>query len=323
MTGALRQLLTNPYTDLALERAIAAPQRDGLQIEQEQGEGFTLTRVLVTDETGAAQVGKPPGAYITIEAPGLLHRDRTLQSTVAEQVANALASLLPDDPHAPVLVVGMGNRRATPDALGPRTVQDVLVTRHLDDYVPEDLKGRLRPVCAIAPGVLGTTGLETSAIVKGIVEQLQPAAVIAIDALAAQSVERLLTTIQLTDTGISPGGGVGNRRRALNAETLGVPVIAVGVPTVVHAMTITVLAVEGFLQQAQTHPRLTGPLADIRDDQRRQWLADALPERMAGLMVTPKEIDAQIEQMAECLAAGINRCLHPGIIDTDLADALA
>lgn len=300
----------SPRTDLALELVGGRSHIPGVHMETHRLDGVTLTRIRVLDATGAQQVGKPPGRYITLEAPGLRQRSRRLQDQVAQVLAQELRSLLPVREDATVFVVGPGNWRATPDALGPRVVERLLVTRHLWDQVPADLRGRLRPVCALAPGVLGITGIETGEIIRGVVDRLRPEAVIAVDALAARSVDRILTTIQIADTGIHPGSGVGNRRLAITRETLGVPTIAVGIPTVVHAFTIAYDTVDILVQKlAQTH-RFYQLISGMSGEEKQALIAEVLSPAVGDLMVTPKEIDVFIDELAGVLAQGINRALH-------------
>lgn len=321
-----RQPDYSPQTDLAIESFDAQVSPPGINIATEQSPGITVTRVQVLDETGAQQVGKPPGNYVTIEAPGLLDRSRDLQEKVAAALAQDLSRLLNLPPDAHVFVVGLGNWRATPDALGPQVMERLLVTRHLEQFVPADVKGRLRPVSALAPGVLGITGIETGEIIRGIVARIQPDAIIAVDALAARGLGRMLTTVQIADTGIHPGSGVGNHRAGITNETMGVPVIAIGVPTVVQAATIAHHVVDVLLQHVR---ELNGQqnqayslLRDMEDSVRRAMVEQVLTTSVGPLMVTPKEIDVHIEQMADVVAAGINQALHPGVETTDLADAL-
>ena len=229
------------YTDLALEAAEAisgkaADSIEGLSIEVEEVEDATVTTVQILDERGAAAMGKPVGTYITIESAAIKSNDVEAHEAIMGILCDKIASLrdgLGVGIADTVLVIGLGNQNVTPDALGPMVVAKTLVTRHIMADLPQELAGGLRPLAAIAPGVMGMTGIETAEAVKGLVEHVKPALVVAIDALAARSIGRINQTIQLTDTGISPGAGVGNRRMALNADTLGIPVLAIGVPTVV------------------------------------------------------------------------------------------
>ena len=200
-----------------------------------------------------------------------------------------------------ILAAGLGNRSITSDSLGPRVVSGLLVTRHLKEYMPQSFGDSLRGVCAVAPGVLGTTGIETGEIIRSICARIKPSVVVAIDALAARRVERVNTTIQISDTGISPGAGVGNKRFELSRKTLGIPVIAVGVPTVVDAATIAVDALEAYM-----------------DDTDREKLAEELlPPYYKSLIVAPKNTDAMISDMSGIISAGLNMAFQPGLCYED------
>jgi spore protease len=313
-----------PQTDLALEvseflRAREASEIPGLTVREQSRNGITVTRVAVETEVAASISGKPPGQYITIEAPGLTENDRELHQETSEALAQEVGRLVACDPQAAVLVTGLGNWQVTPDSLGPRVIGQLLVTRHLQEYAPPELMGGLRAVCAVAPGVLGLTGIETGEILKGVVDRVQPRMVLAIDSLAARSVGRIMTTIQIADTGIHPGSGVGNRRLGITEETLGVPVVAVGVPTVVHAAVIAGDLLEELVEQLERDIRFRESREQVADTV-RGWLRDgASAGNMRDLVVTPKQIDGMIRQVARVVAGGLNLALHPGIDADDLA----
>ena len=235
-------------TDLAVEAHQLASERTGLsqfpgvELNVEDSEGIRLTRVHVLNEEGSKSLGKFPGRYLTLEVPGLRRKDTELQNNVATKLSQAFHQFLLDvgiSQNARVLVVGLGNWNVTPDALGPMVVENLLVTRHLFELMPDQVDEGYREVSALSPGVLGITGIETSEIVYGVVEKTKPDFVIAVDALASRALERVNTTIQISDTGINPGSGVGNKRKPITKEALGIPVIAIGVPTVVDAVSIT------------------------------------------------------------------------------------
>lgn len=226
-------------TDLAIESDILQQEEtrsdiDGVKIIIESGlrEDITVTWVKIENEVGSKTMGKPIGNYITIESEIMKENSTKLHEDIIKIMSNKLIQLKNLDKNTSILIVGLGNWNITPDALGPKVVSKVLVTRHLLQNLPEEIDKSVRMVSAISTGVMGLTGIETSEIVKGIVKNVKPDLVIAIDALAARKTSRINTTIQISDTGISPGSGVGNTRMALNEETLGVPVIAIGVPTV-------------------------------------------------------------------------------------------
>ncbi|MBR2471675.1 MAG: GPR endopeptidase, partial [Clostridia bacterium] len=206
-----------------------------------------------------------------------------------------------------VLIAGLGNDSITPDALGPQTVEKLDVTRHIMEYMPDAVIDGIRPVCAIAPGVLGNTGIETIEIIKGVVDKIKPGAVIAIDALASRSAARVGTTLQISDTGIQPGAGVGNRRKGITEKTLDIPVIAVGVPTVIDAATIADYAVERVISEMKNTP--FSEYFSQNDDERYKMIRSAMDET-ANMMVTPKEVDTIIQDVSAVLAEGINKGLH-------------
>jgi len=305
-------------TDLALEatdilRGQVGGEIPGVQVNEEKRDGITITRVRVLDERGERAIGKVKGTYVTIEAPDLRKRNRELQEQVARVIGRELQGMLPPGIDYLALVVGLGNWKATPDALGPRVVNNILVTRHLQDYVPQDLKGGLRPVAAIAPGVLGTTGIETGEVIRGVVDRIRPGAVVAIDALAARSVKRIMTTIQIADSGIHPGSGVGTKRTGITRETLGVPVIAIGVPTVVHAITIASDTLDLLVNQLRGSNQLYQILQQMGSQDQRSLIEEVLSPEVGDLMVTPKEVDTLIDDTSHLLAGGINAALQPNI----------
>ncbi|NCE63773.1 GPR endopeptidase [Pseudoflavonifractor sp. 524-17] len=284
--------------DLWRESAEAETKLPGVRAREEEREGFSVTRVDILDETGAAALGKPVGRYTTLELSGLAGRENDVFPRAVRAVRDELGQLLRDIPeNGLALVVGLGNRAITPDAIGPRTADRILVTRHLVTGAPEHF-GSFRPVAALAAGVLGATGVESGELVRAVAERIHPACVIAVDALASRSLHRVCRTVQLSDTGIVPGSGVGNHRTALDFDTLGVPVLAVGAPTVVDAATLCadVLAEAG---------------QDALDP---QALAGGAP----GVIVTPREIDSDVEDLSKVLSYGISLALHPGITMADL-----
>lgn len=329
-------------TDLALEshqvivEQEGPPELPGVKVHTEKEEGITLTRIQVESDLGAQMMGKAPGNYSTFEAPGLRMHNRDLQERIAEMVAKEVdwffeeAGLGPEDT---VLVVGLGNWNATPDALGPRAVENLMVTRHLLEMSPPELREGLRPVSAISPGVLGLTGIETGEIIMGVVDRIGAKAVICIDALASRSVDRLCSTIQISDTGIHPGAGVGNRRLAINKETLGIPVIAIGIPTVVHAVTIVSDAMDLIEQGRVSNGSEELPSRvqfsidpeairgnqeqsvrpQVRSFDKRQIMSQVLEPYFGSMIVTPKEIDQLIEEVSDVIAGALNTSFHAGV----------
>lgn len=292
-------------TDLAVEAhalwkesAAAETALSGVRAREDTREGYCITRVDILDAQGAAALGKPEGHYVTVELEGLSRREEDAFPRAIRAVSQELTALLGDlPPRAPVLVVGLGNRAITPDAVGPKTADHTLVTRHLVEHSPEQF-GAFRPVAALAAGVLGTTGMESGELVRAVAEKVRPACIIAVDALASRSLKRVCRTVQLSDTGIVPGSGVGNHRSALDQNSLGVPVLALGVPTVVDAATLCadVLAEAGL---EGMHPGALGDMA-------------------AGVIVTPREIDSDVGDLSKVLGYAINLALQPGLSLADL-----
>ena len=287
-------------TDLAVEAhalwresAGETTRLKGVAAREEQVEGMTVTRVEILDQEGARALGKPEGTYLTLDVSPLWRREEDAFPRAVRAVAALLGPLLPEE--GPVLAAGLGNQAMTPDALGPRSLDHLLVTRHLGEALPQ-----LRPVAGLGAGVLGTTGMEVAGWVRGAAEQVGPAAVIVVDALAARDLERLCATVQIADTGLVPGSGVGNHRMALNRETLGVPVISVGVPTVVDAETIA----RDLLGEAGAVPK-------------------ALNGRGRRFFVTPESIDQKIRDLSKVLGYGINLALQESLALEDLEALLA
>lgn len=286
----------NQYqSDLALEAAEALRQQGlssltGVEEDVHQREGCSVTCVRVTTREGADLLGKPIGTYLTLELSAVARREADAFQRAVRVVSEELRTMLPNRPRDCVLVAGLGNRMVTPDAVGPRVADQILVTRHLLQQEP-DRFSLFRPVCAMSTGVLGTTGMESSELVQAAVEQVHPSLVIAVDALSARSAHRLCTTVQICNTGIVPGSGVGNARQALDQLQLGVPVIAVGIPTVVDASTLA--------------SDLTGHAGN---------------GALSDLLVTPKDIDVLLSDLSKVVGYGINLALQNGleIADIDL-----
>lgn len=306
-------------TDLAVEarEMLSREVREdipGVIIEKAEAkdEEFSITRVNITTPGAEQMMGKAQGKYITIEAQGLRYKNTPLQQKIIGVLAEELSGLVSLAHNKTVLVVGLGNWNITPDALGPKAVEKIVVTRHLQEMLSPELKNGVRSVCAIAPGVLGITGMETAEIVYGIVSKVKPGLVIAVDALAAASSHRVITTIQLTNTGIHPGSGVGNKRFGLTEDSLGIPVIAIGVPTVVHASTIAMDTIS-TLQEHASFARYFKSMENLPDSDKQVIVRQVLPDALGDLMVTPKEVDRMIADIAEIIAGGINQSLHPHI----------
>jgi len=321
--------LYNIRTDLALEaKEIAtqgegAPAIPGLWSETETNEGITVTRMEIKDDQAANRIGKMVGHYVTLEVPELRQGDSDLQDRVATTLAKEFEAFLKRigiSAKSSVLVVGLGNWNVTPDALGPIVVENVMVTRQFFELMPDQVSPGYRPVSAVAPGVLGTTGIESSDIVQGIVEKSKPELIIAVDALAAKSLDRVNTTIQIADTGIHPGSGIGNKRKGLTKDILGVPCIGIGVPTVVYASTVVNNTMDLVFEHMKKHTDNTDPLFGVfgkmEDTERLQLVREVLNPLGHDLLVTPKEIDKFIEDIGNVIASGLNAALHEAV-DTD------
>ena len=286
---------------------------NGIETEEETyGENINITRVKVTSKEGEDAIGKPIGNYITIDVKNLkVAREEDIQKA-SEVVTKELKELIQKhvDNSAPVLVVGLGNLYVTPDALGPKVINEIDITRHLLTYMPEVLEKDTRSVSAISPGVLGTTGIETQEILKGIVDNTKPGLIIVIDALASRSIERISSSIQLADTGIVPGAGVGNTRKELSVNTLGVPVIALGIPTVVEAATIAADSLTLFIQKVQEKAQSNKFLNELQEEDKYEMIKEVLTPNDYNFIVTPKEIDELIENMKDIVARGINYAVN-------------
>lgn len=308
---------TTMRTDLAIEAKEMITKRithqiSGVDVVTSEDEDVLITKVHITNDAAQAALGKPKGTYVTIEAEGLRYNNKLVHAKIMDQLAKELSELAGMKRDATILVVGLGNRNITPDALGPKTVEKLVVTRHLRAMIPEEIRDDVRSVCAIEPGVLGITGMETAEIIQGITEKIRPDLVIAVDALAAAASHRMNTTIQLADTGIHPGSGVDNKRFGLNRATLGVPVIAIGIPTVIHASNIAVDTLQTLKEHA-AFSRYFKSLETLSDKEQQMIIRQVLPDALGSLMVTPKEIDQLMEDLSRVVAGGMNQALHPGI----------
>ncbi|RTR35337.1 GPR endopeptidase [Robertmurraya yapensis] len=325
-------------------------QIEGVIIKEKEENDIKVSLVEITKQ-GAVALGKKEGKYLTLEVIGIRQQDTELQQKVEEVFANEFSHFIKQlgiGENASCLVVGLGNWNVTPDALGPQVCENLLITRHLYELQPESVEEGYRPVSAIAPGVMGLTGIETSDIIRGVVEKTKPDFVIAIDALAARSIERVNSTIQISDTGIHPGSGVGNKRKELSKETLGIPVVAIGIPTVVDAVSITSDTIDYILKHfgkelkegnrpsralapagmtfgkrkklteedlPEEHHRKTflGMIGTLEEEEKRKLISEVLSPLGHNLMVTPKEVDVFIEDMANLVANGLNSALHKSV----------
>ncbi|QWU15023.1 spore protease [Paenibacillus sophorae] len=312
-------------TDLAVEAKEMAQSMNnmpipGLNEEVEELGGIKITRLAVSNDEASQRIGRAIGNYVTLEVPGLRGGDTGLQQKVSDAFAREFEGFMRRigiGQNASVLIVGLGNWNVTPDSLGPLVVENALITRQFYELMPDQVSPGYRNVSAVAPGVLGLTGIESSEIVQGIVDRTKPDAIIAIDALASRSLERVNTTIQIADIGIHPGSGIGNKRRGLTREVLGVPCIAIGVPTVCYASTI----VGNVLEMMRSHfggeggrsKEIMGLLNSITEQERLALVKEVLEPLGHDLIVTPKEIDEFIEDIANIVAGGLNAALHDAV----------
>lgn len=288
-------------TDLAIENREIYNQAKqvedeipGVKVETDKRSGIEVTRVIIETEEGATALNKPIGKYITLDIPDSKYLTYNIEYDISKTMSNEIKNVFPNKPKT-FLVVGLGNQKITADSLGPKVVNKLDITRHILKFAPEEIEPNTNSVCAISPGVLGTTGIESSEIIKGIVDKINPDVLIAIDSLAARRIERINTTIQISNSGIHPGSGVGNRRKGLTKETLGVPVIAVGVPTVVDATTITNDIIDKLLQD------------NISENDKEKIITELTKDN--NYVVTPKDIDDVIVSLADILSEGINMAL--------------
>lgn len=348
----------NVRTDLAVEAHEMVVEKqeqqdsnqstiDGVVIKERESGNVKIINVDI-NSSGAKTLGKKAGHYLTLEVQGIRQQDTDLQEEVERVFAKEFSEFMKQigiKDEFSCLVVGLGNWNVTPDALGPIAVENLLITKHLFTLQPETVQEGFRSVSAIAPGVMGITGIETSDIIHGVIEKTKPDFVIAIDALAARSIERVNSTIQISDTGIHPGSGVGNKRKELSQDTLGIPVIAIGIPTVVDAVSITSDTIDFILKhfgremkEGNRPGRLLAPagltfgekkvlsdedlpgeeerrsflgmIGTLQEGDKRKLIHEVLAPLGHNLMVTPKEVDVFIEDMANVIASGLNAALH-------------
>jgi spore protease len=292
-------------TDLALEARESFPEDDveikGVVLTENYDEdnNIRVSTVEIKDERGSKAMQKPIGTYITIEAPEIDQSDESYHKPVSEEIAKHLRKLAGNLKREEVLVVGLGNREVTPDALGPQVVDNLFITRHLIKEYGDEFKEKhhLGSVSAISPGVMAQTGMETVEIIKGIIEETKPKLLIVIDALASRSVNRVNTTVQLTDTGISPGSGVGNNRKALNEASLGTKVIALGVPTVVDAATIVADTLTKYMVKS-----------GFEEEDINKFISEIREQQIDNMFVTPKNIDESIKRISYTVSEALNSC---------------
>ncbi len=308
------------HTDLAIEAAVLSestftPKKEsGIITKCYKKDSVTVNEVHITNENGAKAIGKPIGKYITIEVPDIRNNIAVSYDNAEKVLTEELRKIIDLKKINTVMVVGLGNRFVTPDALGPKVVDKLLVTRHLKTVLPDEISRDMHSLCAVAPGVLGITGMETLEIIQGISAKIKPDMIIAIDALASRKTSRISTTFQIADTGITPGSGIGNKRQAINEETLGIPVIAIGVPTVIEAVAVANDAIDMLIdaikKNSSKDSKLYKATAFIDTEQRYELISELLSSSGNELIVTPKEVDSIIDEISGIIADSINTVIN-------------
>ncbi|TCT16867.1 spore protease [Natranaerovirga pectinivora] len=331
----LEELKYEIRTDLAIEaRELVHKDEDieirGVEVDEDFNESIHLktTKVNIKDDQGSKVMNKPIGNYITMECELMKENDSEVHELLMKELAKQISSLVKnkDNTNPLILVVGLGNNWVTPDSLGPKVVSNLLVTRHLFEQIKDaEYLEALGRVSAISPGVMGQTGMETYEIVKGIVDEVKPDLIIAVDALASRRTSRVNSTIQVSDTGIHPGSGVGNKRKAITEESLGIPVLAIGVPTVVDAATIVNDTMDNLIDVMTQHTNndsILGSLKEFTSEEKYQLIQEVLNPYMGNMFVTPKDIDAVVKRISFIIAGAINIALHPEIDYKEITSAL-
>ena len=305
-------------TDMAVERRDLYRKAnnieneiDGIECTEEEIEDIKVTRVNITNEQGADALQKPIGNYITIDVKRIHNIEPEKEDKIVEVLSQEIMKIV--DKHIKkdeeILIVGLGNLYSTPDSLGSRVVNEVEITRHIKIYLPQYIDPNTRSISAISPGVLGTTGIESAEIIRGIIDKIKPKMIIAIDSLCSKNISRINKSIQISDTGIVPGGGVGNARDELSKESLGIPVVAIGVPTVVEMASITNDCLDLFIEDLQKKAESNDALNKLKDEDNYEKIKQALIPNDYNFIVTPKEIDELIEAMKDIVSRGINEAL--------------
>lgn len=314
--------MRNIRTDLAVEAKELYEEQNkerisGIKINEYFDSGVKITDVDILDENGERNMGKPIGKYITLEMPETFMHDKDVMDDVSRVFSKSLSGIIKLDKSMTTLVVGLGNWNVTPDALGPKVVSRLMITRHLKELVPDKIDENIRPVCAISPGVLGLTGIETGEIIRSLADKIKPNLIVCIDALASRKTERVNKTIQVGNTGISPGSGIGNRRMEISEKTLGIPVIAIGIPTVVHAATLandTIdIALDELINKSTKGSEFYTMLKNLDREEKQNLINEVLYPELGNMIVTPKEIDLVIDVVSKIVANGINIALQPAL----------
>lgn len=279
-----------------------------IDFKQDEISGIKISNIKVKNNKGEKLLGKKIGYYSTLELPKLTYYDIKMMDKVGLILGDILKDFIQMDDNKLAFVVGLGNWNVTPDSLGPKVISKIFVTRHLKEY-NFDLKSEgISSVCALSPGVMGVTGIETTEIVKSLVDKIKPDYVVCVDSLAARKTARLNTTIQVGDSGINLGAGVNNHRIPLNKETLGVPVIGIGIPTVVDALTIVSESIDSIMKDILKDSYEGDSLSEFYD---LNIIKKSLEKSMGEMILAPKDVDSVIESMSKMIAMGINLALHP------------
>ena len=315
-------------TDLALETQ-EKMQEDKVDLkgvsfsEEEIDTNLVISTVVIETENGAKTMGKPKGTYITIEAGNMDEEDEDYHREISTQLARVIKKLVPvKKEELSVLVVGLGNRAVTPDSLGPRVVDNLYITRHILNEYGKFAFGKegVNRISSIVPGVMAQTGMESMEIVAAVVKETKPDFVIVVDALAARNTKRLNRTIQVTDTGINPGSGVGNHRHGINEKSLGVPVIAIGIPTVVDAATIvndTMASLLSALSQNEEWKRIGNSVNELNDSEKYELIRELLSPGLNIMFVTPKDVDETVRYLSCTISEGLNLAFSDSLIEED------
>ncbi len=311
----------NIRTDLAAEikEFRKLTENDGFYDETFDKDGIKFREVRILNDSAAKKIGKPEGTYITVDF-GTAFEDEAVFESAAEIIAEKIRTLVGNDLEENILIVGLGNSNLTSDAIGPETVEGLIITRHLKNHLPEIYSTmNLRELSALTPGVLGTTGIETAEIVKAVAEKTKPSIIIAIDALSSRRAERVCSTVQMSDSGISPGSGVGNHRMELSKKTLGIPVISIGVPTVIDTATLAYDTFEVLCcksdSKAFTELVEKGVIT-------YRTVCDVLGDSSANMIVTPRDIDVLVNKASRLLAFSLNMALHGDLTPEEIASLI-
>lgn len=309
-------------TDLAVEsKEMYSEEQDkeiqGVTVEVKEMDNYVVTQVDVINEAGMESLNKPIGSYITLDIPKIEFANEDLKDQISKALAVELNSLVNIEKESKILIIGLGNWNISPDALGPKVVERVLVTRQYFVNYNKDYDETMANVSAMAPGVMGITGIESFDIIEGVIGKIKPDLLILVDALASRKMDRVSSTIQISNAGISPGSGVGNKKHILNEESLGIPVIALGIPTVVNAATIVNDSLELIIRGLKEADEGGGEFYDLLDrmssDDKYVLIEELLDPFMGNTIVTPKDIDVLIDDLSIVIANGLNIALHPGI----------